>query len=274
MSARGEYRAAALEQAPRCVKHGRGEYPCPSLPCATCYLVIMNTVEQRLACWRASLLESIPIAGLLSRNSVAYKWKAPFRCWLVREAAFWRETDLLSQSYALHQQGHGLGARILLRSGLETLATLIYLNHIMRQVLDRSLDFHVFSTETMALALGSRDKSTPHQAVHVLKMLQKSERHYPGITGIYDILCESAHPNNEGLLLGYSKFDHSEYETTFSNRWMDLHGESHLPAIEPCIEVFQHEYDEVWTDLMSRLEIWITENDAQLEVTKNITGYR
>jgi len=112
----------------------------------------MDPIEQNLANWRASLVESIPIGGLLSRNRIAYKWKAPFRCWLLRDAAFWRITDLLTQSYALHQQRHGLGARILLRSGFETLATLIYLNRLIERVLGGQLDFHLFSQKTSVLA--------------------------------------------------------------------------------------------------------------------------
>jgi len=32
---------------------------------------------------------------------------------------------------------------------------------------------------------------------------------------------------------------------------------------------FDHEYGEVWTDLMDKLESWIVENDAELENTKN-----
>ena len=39
----------------------------------------MNAVEQRLANWTELLFPSISIGGLMSRNVVAYKWKAPFR---------------------------------------------------------------------------------------------------------------------------------------------------------------------------------------------------
>ena len=46
----------------------------------------MNAVEQNLANWKESLLSKIPVGGLLSRNPVAYKWKAPFRVWMLREA--------------------------------------------------------------------------------------------------------------------------------------------------------------------------------------------
>jgi hypothetical protein len=33
---------------------------------------------------------------------------------------------------------------------------------------------------------------------------------------------------------------------------------------------FHHEYDDVWVDLMDKLESWIVENDNSLEETKNI----
>lgn len=230
----------------------------------------MDTIEQNLANWRESHMASIPIGGLLSRNRIAYKWKAPFRCWLLREAAFWRVTDLLTQSYALHQQRHGLGARILLRSGFETLATLIYLNHNMRAVLEGALNFHEFSHLTTRQVVGSKNKPGKPAAVNVITMLDKGDKRYPGLRGIYDSLSESAHPNFEGMVWGYSKFDHDEYETNFSNRWMDLYGERHLNSMELCMMTFHQEYDEVWTDLMDKLESWIVASDAMLEATKGI----
>ncbi|MFZ3032735.1 MAG: hypothetical protein WA138_01795, partial [Parvibaculum sp.] len=100
----------------------------------------MDTIQENLANLKNSRMASIPISGLISRNPVAYKWKAPFRSWVLRETVFWRLHDLLVQSYLLHQHRHGLGARILLRSGFETLAVLIYLNQLMQQVLDEKLN--------------------------------------------------------------------------------------------------------------------------------------
>lgn len=229
----------------------------------------MDTVEQNLANWRASLMASIPIAGLRSRNHIAYKWKATFRCWLLREAALWRVTDLLTQSYALHQQGHGLGARILLRSGFETLATLIYLNLLIQRVLDGKLNFHQFSQKTSVLLLGSRDGSTKHNALNIVTILEKGDKRYPGLLKVYGILSESAHPNCEGMVTGYSKMDRDEYETRFSNRWMQRYGGSHLGTMELCMMTFHHEYSDVWADLMDKLESWIVANDAELETTKN-----
>lgn len=228
----------------------------------------MHAVEQNLANWKNSLLSSIPIGGLLSRNPVAYKWKATFRVWMLREAVFWRLSDLMTQSYTLYRQGHGLGARILLRSAFESLATLIYLNQLMRQVLDGKLSFHDFGDKTATLLLGSRDGSTKHQSLNIMTVLEKCDKRYPGIAKLYSILSESAHPNYEGMVVGYSKIDHDEYETHFSNRWMELYGERHLESMELCMETFHHEYNDVWPNLIEKLEGWIVTNDAELEATK------
>lgn len=190
-------------------------------------------------------MASIPLAGLISRNPVAYKWKAPFRSWMLREAVFWRLHDLLTQSYALHVQGHGLGARILLRSGFETLAVLIYLNQMTEHVLDGELTFHAFSQKTITLLAGSRDGSTRHQSLNIMTILQKCNKRYPGLAKLYATFSESAHPNYQGLCTGYSKIDHDEYETNFSNRWMEMYGGTHLGSMNLCMETFHHEYNEV-----------------------------
>jgi hypothetical protein len=229
----------------------------------------MNDVEQNLANWGDSLFPSIPIGGLLSRNAVAYKWKSLFRVWMLRELAFWREHDLMVQSYALHQQGHGLGARILLRSGFETLATITYLNLLMQQVFDGKLNFHFFGEKTAVLLLGSRNNDAMPNAINILTVLEKCDKRYPGLMKIYEGLSESAHPNYEGLLGGYSTTNYDEYETTLSNRWMELHGDRHLDEMMLCMRTFHHEYGAVWPGLVEQLEKWVEANDAELEATKD-----
>lgn len=228
----------------------------------------MNAIEQNLANWKESLMSSIPVGGLLSRNAVAYKWKAPFRAWMLREAVFWRLQDLLTQSYALHQQGHALGARILLRSGFESLATLIYLNQLMQQVLDGTVSFHVFGEKTSVLLLGARNNENMPRSLNIVTVLEKCDKRYPGLMKLYANLSESAHPSYEGLCMGYSKIDRDEYETHFSNRWAELYGERHLGSMGLCMATFNHEYNEVWPALMEKLEVWIEANDAELEATK------
>jgi hypothetical protein len=228
----------------------------------------MPTIDEKLDAWKASLFASIPVAGLLARNEVAYKWKAPFRSLMLREAVCWRTHDLLAQSYLLHQQGHGLGARILLRSAFETVAILIHLNQLVQKVLDEKLDFHIFAQKTSALLLGSRNGDDGPRAINVVTVLEKCDQRYPGMLKLYADLSESAHPNYEGLCSGYSKVNHNEYETNFSNRWMELHGDKHIDQLDLCMILFYHEYNDIWGEAVEKLEKWIVVNDDKLEATK------
>lgn len=228
----------------------------------------MEEIGENLANWRGSLIKNIPVGGLLSRNPVVYKWKTPFRSWMIRELTSWREHDLMAQSLTLYQQGHVLGARILLRSGFETLAMLVYLNMLMQQVLVGKLEFHEFGDKTVKLLLGARNNDDLPDAINILTILEKCDKRYPGIMEIYAGLSESAHPNYDGLMDGYSTTNHDEYETTFSNLWMERYGDRHLSSMNLCMATFHHEYDNEWCSLMKKFEQWIEENDEKLEATK------
>lgn len=227
----------------------------------------MDAIERKLASWKASLVSSISLGSLLARNPVAHKWKAPFRALMLREAALWRMHDLLSQSYSLHQMGHGLGARILLRSGIENMAVLIYLNQLMQEVIDGNLNFHTFSDMTTRFFGSHRHPRLP-RTIRIGRVLEKCEKRYP-LKTIYSELSESVHPSFESLCMGYLRADHSEFELTFWNRWMELHGEYHRQVMELCILIFNHEYDAVWTELFTKLESWIEAKDAELEATND-----
>lgn len=228
----------------------------------------MNIVEQVLSNWQNSLPATIEPGGLYSRNPTAHKWKAPFRSLVLRESVFWRLQDLLTQSYALHQLGHALGARILLRSGIETVATLVYLNQLTANVLDGTLNFHTFSETTAILLLGSRNGVTRHAARNILTILEKCDKRYPGLKDLYDDLSESAHPNFEGTCMGYSTVDHDNYVTNFSNRWAKIYADGYIGLMQKCIELFEAEYNEVWKIQMEQLEAWMEANDSMLEATK------
>lgn len=230
----------------------------------------MNIVEQTLSNWKNSLPHEIPLAGLISINPIAYKWKSLYRARILREVVFWRLHDLLDQSFGLHQKGHILGARILLRSGFETLATLIYLNQLKANVVDGSLNFHAFCDKTVTLLLGSRNDTTKHKSLSIITILEKCDKKYPGLMHLYADLCESAHPNYEGTCFGYSSIDFEHHITTFQNKWVDMYEDKHISSMKLCIVTFEHEYNEVSISEIRRLEKWIEDNDAKLESTKPV----
>ena len=228
----------------------------------------MDDLKRALANFRTSLCREVDVGGLFARNRAAHKWKAPWRALLLREAVAWRLQDLLEQSRILHASEGVLGARILLRSAFETLAVLIYLNKAMRSVVVGLLDFHVFSDKTTRLLLGSRDKTTSVESINIMSVLQSADKRYPGLESWYAALSESAHPNYEGMILGYSVADRENYVTSFENRWRSMYGATHESALLACLVVFEGEYNEEWPAAFEALEQWIVKSDTELEASK------
>lgn len=228
----------------------------------------MPGIEEALLALQNSLCKEIDVGGLMARSPSAHKWKAPWRALLLREAVAWRLVDLLLQSVQLHKAKHVLGARILVRSAFETLGMLIYSNQDMRRVVANELNFHEFSKRTSQLLLGSRDKATNVVSINILTVLQRADKRFPGFLGWYEALCESAHPNYEGLLAGYSSSNSTEFVTTFENRWNTMYGTSQLGSIRACMVVFEAEYNHEWPDAFDELEKWIEANDEMVETSK------
>ena len=229
----------------------------------------MEGPAERIARWSQSRCQSVPVAGLIARCPVAHKWKAPFRSLVLRETLFWRMHDLAQQTLILTDRKNLLGARILLRAGIETLALLIYLNQRMSAVVTGEYSFFDFDALTKQLLLGSRTPGASHAAIHVLKVLERAERDHPGLTSMYDRLSESAHPNFDGVLYTYSSSDPEKYETSFSNRWAHVFGPEQEPAMAFVFAVFEHEYDKVWPERFDNLETWLRNNDGELEQKRN-----
>ena len=130
--------------------------------------------------------------------------------------------------------------------------------------------FHAFSDATSNLLLGSKDGSTPRSSINILTVLEKSDEKYPGILKAYQMLSESAHPNFQGLCLGYTEIDHGEFVTSFRNRWVEMTGDEQKRLMVLCLDIFENEYQEVWPRLFKEMESWIEKNDSILEETKRL----
>lgn len=224
----------------------------------------MDTPVVLLQRWKASLPLEVSLGGALAKNAIAYKWKAPYRSLVLREALFWRTFDALSQAQLLHEHRHTLGSRLLLRSALESVAVLAYLNQTTRQLLDGALVFDAFDRKTSLLLLGSRDKNTRYESVNVMTILKHVDKSYPGVLGVYDKLSESAHPNFEGVCFGYSEVDHERDETTFSIKLYEMWADRHDSLLALIGAVFEHEYNEVWAPQHELLEAWLTKHAPTL----------
>jgi len=228
----------------------------------------MTEIEKLLQRWKTSLCPSVSLAGHYAHKPVAHKWKATYRSLVLRESVFWRTYDLLTQAHLLFTQDHVIGSRILLRSALESVAILIYLNQMTEQVLNGKLDFHEFSSKTRQLLLGSRDETTKHSSINIVTVLERCDKKYEGVVSIYATLSESAHPNYEGICFGYSRVDYERDQTNFGNHWREMWGDRHHSLVKLIATVFEHEYNDVWAPQLEALEAWLESHDAELEATK------
>lgn len=228
-------------------------------------------IESIIAEWKSTRLDKIEIASLYSRNPKVHKWQAPFRSVVIRELVYWRLIDLLEQSLELSKLNYVLGARILLRSAFETVGILIFLNSKIESLVSGNMQYNDFENATLRLMLGSKREEKEVLPYNILSILDRSEKHYPGITKVYDDLSETAHPNYDGMMLGYSKFDQKNYITYFESHWEEIYGEDFDKLMMICIKTFEAEYSDIWPDLFERLEKWLEENDESLEAQRSVS---
>ncbi len=178
-------------------------------------------------------------------------------------------TDLGEQIISLSRQKHYLGARILLRSSLETLGILCYMTHKIQAVVAGNLDFFDFDDLTKNLLMGSRNGATAVTAVNILTAIGKADAQYHGLSDMYNHLSESAHPNFDGVLMGYTSKTPGELQTTFQNNWADLFGEQQLPATLLVYHAFEATYNNDSVQAIEQLEDWLRANDDMLELKRN-----
>ena len=226
-------------------------------------------IEKTLQNYNKSLPKKIDLASLYSRSKIAHKWKLTYRLMVLREAILWRIVDILTQAYNIGINGMIVGSRILVRSALETVCLIIYMNKKMLSVIEGKMSFDDFEKITTRLLLGAKNIDKMPEPVNVMKLIEDSESKYPGIKKIYDELSETVHPNYCGVCYGYTKLNQREYETEFGIYWEERYGKQHELAIEICLQIFEEEYNNEWIKCFEQLEKWLEKNDNKLERQRN-----
>jgi hypothetical protein len=237
-----------------------------------CVTSQIDPVEEDLRSWKSSLLKSLDIGGMFQRNKIAHKWKAPFRAWLLRELVSYRCCELVTQSYLLWRNGDVLASLILMRSAIETVAVLVDVNGRIESVIEGTQDFHDFSDFTVKLLLGSKDTSTKYSSVNIITILEKCERKYNGVLALYARLSEVAHPNHDGMKMGFADLIREDYVVVFNKKWTDRSIERFESAFDVCRDIFVKEYNDNFKFQMEKFEFWIEENNDRLIKTQPVAG--
>jgi len=225
----------------------------------------MVDIEKTLNAFQTSLCRKIELAALFARSNVAHKWKFTYRLLVLREGIGWRLSDILSQAHKLGQDNLIIGARILTRAAIETLCLLIYMNNQMESVVKNKLSFNDFQENTRKMLLGTKNREKSPNPINVNGLVDESDKKYVGLKTIYDELSETAHPNYDGVSIGYSKLDRKEHVTEFGIFWKEKFGKRHETAIQLCLEIFENEYNNIWPAGFDNLEKWLEKNDNKLE---------
>lgn len=228
----------------------------------------MAEIIQILDRWKESLVEEIAVDALLARCPVAHKWKAPFRCLLVREALLRRMVALGDGIVALTAQSHYLGARVLLRCAVEATALLEYMAQRMDALMAGNITWDRFEELTLKLVVGRRDGEGDIEAVQILNAVRDATRKYEGLEEIHQSLSETVHPNYDGVVGAHAKIDRENHVATFGDFWEERYGRQQVPYTGYIFVVFENCYNRHWVDSMERLEQWFRDHDEELEQSK------
>jgi hypothetical protein len=230
---------------------------------------VWDFIQGSIKSWGESHCYELDLAGIYARNPTAHKWQVTYLCWVFREGIQWRIHSLISQSFKMANERMVLGSMIILRSAIETLSALIYVNRKTSDLIAGTLSFEDFQKVVAQLHLGDTSREdAKHKPIRVMKMIKLAEETHEGILDLYDQLCQVVHPNLEGVAIGFSKADWDKFETRFGDFVEEKFGYDHMRPIGTTIKIFETEYNEVWTKNMVALEKWLVDNDAVLEAAR------
>jgi hypothetical protein len=231
-----------------------------------------DLIAGAIQAYQQSMCHSLDIRSLWQRNKIAHKWKVTFGVYVIRETTFWRFVDIAKQAYEMGNSNSIVGARILTRAAIETIATLVYINTKMEEVVSGKILFDDFCESINKVYMGSRTDRKLPETINVLTMVCIMEKKHKGILQIFKDLCETAHPSFIGLTDGYTRINTKEYITSFGNYWLDKYGHQHETALLLCMQIFELEYNDTWIKNFEALENWLVDNDLALKKDRQKKG--
>ena len=222
-------------------------------------------IEKTLQNFKKSLPNKVNLASLYEHSKKAHKWKVTYILLMLREAILWRTVDIISQAHYLSINKMIIGSRILIRSALETICMLIYMNKKIQSVVEGNMSFEDFNKIIERMYIGAKNENKILDSINVMKFIKESEIKYPGIKKIYNDLCETAHPNYFGVSAAYTKRNIKRLETDFGIFWKELYSDQHERGIKICLSILFKEYNEEWVKQFMQLEKWLEKNESDLE---------
>lgn len=174
-------------------------------------------------------------AGSISRTA-----KTPFKAFWLREALYYRMTDLSGAAIDLYTQNKIVPAIIIIRAAFETAALCHYVHKNLNQAIEKH-DFIEMDNFLMNASIGGRVDEARYKAFSVITTIDHLDKEFPGLKNDYALLCEYAHPNWMGCEDSYSILNAAEYYVEFNLRIERIPPEIvGLSALFTALAVFEH----------------------------------
>ncbi|MBI1814686.1 MAG: hypothetical protein HYR72_06900 [Deltaproteobacteria bacterium] len=162
-------------------------------------------------------------AAALSRS------KIPAKVLLLRELYAYRLAELATSACDLFRDGSVVAATVLTRSALEVVAWLFSVDRKTRKCLENDA-VGTLDEFLNRLLFGSRTQGAECKAYNVLDAIDEIDKMIPSFRSAYDLCSEFAHPNADGVLHSYGRYDK---ETIIFN----LDPKKHQPPVDGIVPI-------------------------------------
>jgi hypothetical protein len=149
---------------------------------------------------------------IISRENVSDTSKTALKVYLIHASLLYRYHDLAKNSVSLSKERAIVPALILARAAFETAALLFY-TYTKIDTVVKSRDIGEIDDILMRIMFGKRQQQIPGDtdisAINILTVIDLLDKEMgklsvQGIRGLYDNLCEFAHPNFCGAFGSYA----------------------------------------------------------------------
>jgi hypothetical protein len=195
---------------------------------------------------------------IISRKEVSDISKSALKAHLIHASLLYRYHDLAKNSARLSREGSIIPALILARAAFET-AALLYYTHTKIKTAVKDRDVSEIDNILMRIMFGERQQQitgeTNISAINILTVIDLLDKEMEklgvqGIRGLYDGLCEFAHPNFCGAFGAYADAAKDDpFSCAFGVKPECLDADMPLPFLHTSLLILEN-YDMALTKVL------------------------
>ena len=176
--------------------------------------------------------------------SISRTAKTPFKAFCLREALYYRMTDLSGAAIDMYKQNKIVPAIIIIRAAYETAALCFYVYKNLNQAIEKhdSIEIDDF---LMKAGHGGKLDEVHYKAFNILTVIKHLDKEFSGLESMYYWLCEVAHPNWPGCEGAYSTLNTEENYVEFSLKNKSIPSGVGLNELSIALVVFEHYYNKM-----------------------------